>query len=174
MKKSRNKKRKIDKNSKKKSKNKNWKVLLLSLVIVYLVAYLGSLFTSPNTSSDWYNSIRPSITPPNRVFPVVWNVLFFLIALSLYFSWMSSNKLHKTKLFLLFGTNFLLNILWTILYFGLKNPSLAFIDILLLLASIFVLILFTYHISKKASYLLWPYLVWVAFASVLNYLSIQF
>ena len=154
----------------KKSKT-NWKVLILCLVIVYLVALIGSIFTSPNTNTDWYNSIRPSITPPNWVFPIVWNILFFLIACSLYLAWINSKNKDKSKLVWVFGINFGLNIFWSVLYFGLKNPLLSFFELILLEASIVGMILVTKKISKKASYLLWPYLIWVAFAGILNFLS---
>ena len=150
----------------------NWKALIAALVIVYLVAAAGSLFTAGNTSGEWYDSIKPSITPPGWVFPIVWNILFFLIALSLYFAWNSAKIKEKKKIALVFGINFLLNILWSFLYFFLKNPSLAFIDIIILEISIVTMILTAYKTSKKAAYLLIPYLLWVGFASVLNYLSL--
>ena len=73
---------------------------------------------------------------------------------------------------LVFGINFILNIFWSVLYFGLKNPGLAFIEIILLEISIIAMIILTYKISKKSSYLLIPYFLWVAFASLLNFLSI--
>ena len=151
----------------------NWKILITCLVIVYLVAFVGSLFTSPVTDSEWYESIKPSITPPSWVFPIVWNILFFLIALSLYFALTNSKtqKL-KTKIYFVFSINFLLNITWSVFYFGMKNPLFAFIDLIFLWFSIIAMILVTYKIDKKASYLLIPYLLWVSFAGVLNYLSI--
>lgn len=155
----------------KKSK-KNWKVLIMSLVIVYLVAFIGSIFTSKNTNSDWYNSIKPSITPPNYVFPIVWNVLFFLIALSLYFNWMSADSKQKNKIIYVFGINFILNILWSVFYFEMKIPLLAFFDIIALLISTVAMIIVSYKINKKAAYLLLPYLLWLGFASILNLLTI--
>ena len=145
--------------------------MILSLVIVYLVAFLGSLFTSPVTDSQWYESIKPAITPPNWVFPIVWNILFFLIALSLYLSWTNSKKKDKKKIITAFSINFILNIFWSVLYFGLKNPLLSFFELILLWISILAMILVTYNINKTSSYLLWPYLAWVSFAGVLNYLS---
>jgi translocator protein len=149
----------------------NWKVLIISLVIIYAVAFIGSLFTSPNTNTEWYNSIKPSITPPNYVFPIVWNILFFLIAISLYISWTNSNKNQKEKIALVFGINFVLNILWSVLYFGMQNPLLAFYEIIFLEISIFSMIYTTYKINKASSYLLIPYFIWVGFAMILNYLS---
>lgn len=154
-------------------KNKiNWKVLIVSLVIVYAVAFVGGLFTSSTTKSGWYEAIKPAITPPNFVFPIVWNILFFLIGVSLYFSWISKKPRETNKVIIAYGLNFLLNILWSILYFGMRNPRFAFFEILLLWGSILYLVMFTYKINKKASYLLIPYLLWVSFATILNYLSI--
>jgi tryptophan-rich sensory protein len=155
-----------------KKKGINWKVLIICLLIVFvLVGGIGSLFTSRNVNSEWYKSIQPSITPPNWVFPVVWNFLFLLISLSLYFAWTNSkNKRQKKKIVLIFGINFILNILWSILFFGLKQTQFAFVEIILLWFSILSMIIILDKTSKKSSWLLVPYLIWVTFASILNYL----
>ncbi|MDO8622815.1 MAG: TspO/MBR family protein [archaeon] len=153
-------------------KRMNWKALIISFIIVYLVAFIGSIFTSPAVNSDWYQTIKPSITPPNYVFPIAWNILFFLIALSLYFAWTNSkNKNTKKRVAFLFGLNLALNILWSFLYFYLKNPTSAFFELIALWFSIVLMINLIYKISKKASWLLVPYLLWVSFAGILNYLS---
>lgn len=151
----------------------NLKVFIICLLVVFLiVGGIGSLFTSSNTNTAWYSSIKPSITPPNWVFPIAWNILFLLITFSLYFAWVNSkNKEQKKKVALIFGINFILNILWSVLFFGLKYTRLAFIEIILFWISILTMILITRKITKKSSWLLLPYLVWVAFASVLNYLA---
>jgi len=150
----------------------NLKVFIICLLIVFIfVGGIGSLFTTKNVNSDWYQSIQPAITPPNWVFPIAWNILFLLISFSLYFAWTSSkNKREKKKVAIIFGINFVLNILWSVLFFGLKQPRIAFIEIILLWLSIFCVILITRKISKKSSWLLVPYLIWVTFASVLNYI----
>ena len=155
-----------------KKKGFNLKVFIICLVIVFLVAFIGSLFTSGNSSGDWYDSIKPSITPPGWVFPIVWNILFFLIAVSLYFAWQSANNKQKKSVLIVFAINFILNIFWSFLYFYLRRPPLAFIEIFFLLISIVSMILVTWKIDKKSSYLLIPYLVWVSFATILNYLTI--
>ena len=149
----------------------NVKVLIFSLLITYFVGFIGSIFTSKNTKSEWYNSIRPSITPPNIVFPIVWNILFFLIGLSLAYSWLKAKSKIKTAVF--YGINFALNIIWSVFYFAMKNPLLAFFDIILLIASTLYLIIYNWKIDRKASYLLMPYLLWLLFASILNFLSIR-
>lgn len=150
----------------------NWKLLILSFIIVYAAAFIGGLFTSQGTNSSWYQSIKPSLTPPNWVFPIVWNILFFLIALSLYFSLINSkNKSLKLKVGIVFAINLILNILWSVFYFSLKKPLFAFFDLILLWFSIILMILITYRVDKKSSLLLLPYLLWVSFAGILNYLS---
>jgi benzodiazapine receptor len=149
----------------------NWTVLIASLIIAYFTAFIGSLFTSSAVKSAWYSSIKPSITPPNYVFPIAWNILFFLIALSLYFAWTSSKKDQKKTIAWVFGINLILNIVWSILFFGMRNPRAAFIEIIPFWISIAVMMIATWKINKKASWLLLPYLLWVAFASILNFLS---
>lgn len=149
-----------------------WKKLILSLLIVYATAFMGGLFTSQGTNTPWYESIKPSLTPPNWVFPIVWNILFFLIALSLYFVLVeSTNRLFKLKVEIVFAINLLLNVLWSVFYFSLKKPVFAFFDLILLWFSIILMILMTYRVDRKSSFLLIPYLLWVSFAGILNYLS---
>jgi tryptophan-rich sensory protein len=146
----------------------DWRVLILSLILVYAIAFLGGLFTSPVTSSEWYDSIRPSITPPNWVFPIVWNILFFLIAISLYLAWISAKENQKQIVATVFGINLALNLLWSIFFFGLQRPSLAFAELLVLEASIIIMMIKINPINKTSAYLLIPYLLWVAFAGILN------
>ncbi|MFH1801248.1 MAG: TspO/MBR family protein [archaeon] len=148
-----------------------WKILIFFLIIVFSIAFIGGLFTSSNTKTDWYESIKPSITPPDYVFPIVWNILFFMIALSLYLAWTNSkNKKIKKKVAVIFGINLLLNLFWSVLFFGLRSPEFAFYELILLWASIFVMISINYKINKTSAYLLIPYLFWVSFAGILNYL----
>lgn len=156
------------KNRKTGIKGIKWKVLILSLAIVFLVALIGSIFTSNAVKGKWYDSIKPDIAPPNYVFPIVWNILFFLIALSLYFSWIKGDKKQKNNIIIYYGVNFFLNILWSALFFGLKNPLIALFEIIALLGSIFTMIQVSYKIDKKAAYLLIPYCLWVGFATMLN------
>jgi len=158
---------------KKKNKVKYNRIVLLFcfLLVFLLLGGIGSIFTIKNTDTLWYNTIKPSITPPSWVFPVVWNILFILITFSFYFAWINSkNKKQKKRVGLLFGINFILNILWSVLFFELKFTQIAFIEIILLWLSILAVILGVNDISKKSSWLLLPYLIWVAFASILNIL----
>ncbi len=149
------------------------KILIVCIAIMFLIAGIGSLFTVNKTDSAWYNAVKPSITPPGWVFPIVWNILFLLMAFSLYSSWTNTeDKKTRNKIFFFFGVNLFLNVLWSLFYFTLENPLLALFDLILLWASILVLILLSWKKNRKASLLLVPYLLWVSFASILNFLSI--
>lgn len=152
-------------------KRVNYKVLIASLIIVFLVAFIGSIFTRRGTNTEWYESIKPSITPPNYVFPIVWTILFLLIAISLYLAWTKA-KNTTIKVAIIFTINFILNILWSLFYFTMKKPAVAFVDLIFLWFSIIVMIAVTYKVDKRAAWLLVPYLLWVSFAGVLNWLSV--
>ncbi|MFW6226437.1 MAG: TspO/MBR family protein [bacterium] len=145
----------------------NYKVLIASLVVVYFIGFAGGLFTD---TGDWYDSIKPEITPPGYVFAIVWNILFFLIAISIYTSYVKGSKEQKLIVLMLFGINLLLNFLWSVIFFGMQNPVLAFYELILFGISIISLIYYNYKINKFSSYLLIPYLIWICFAGYLNYL----
>lgn len=141
-----------------------------SIVIPLLVGYFGSLFTTPSIGT-WYASInKPAFNPPNWIFFPVWTTLFILMGISLYLIWEKypKNKLSKNALYV-FGLQLGLNLLWSLLFFGLKNPLYAAIEIVVLWMAILITIMKFRKISKTASLLLLPYLAWVAFAAALNF-----
>lgn len=143
---------------------------LLSLLIVSLVAFVGSLFTK---FGAWYYSVRPAITPPNWVFPIVWNILYILIAISIYLTWLECEKRNKDKKIIwLFAINLAANALWSFFYFRLQSPILGFLDILIMIVTTVWLIFTVRKFNKTAAILLVPYLLWIMFASLLNLLSI--
>ena len=150
----------------------NPQILFITVLIVFSVALFSALFVSPVIQSSWYENIKPAITPPNWIFHIVTDILFFMIALSLYFTWIDSKKQDKKMIAWEFGFNFFLIALWSILFFGLKSPLYAFFDIIFLLISIISLIYISYDINKKSVYLLIPYLIWTGFIAVLNLFAI--
>ncbi len=145
--------------------------LSLSIILVLFASLTGSVFMENQSDSAWYQTVKPSITPPNFVFPIVWTTLFILIGISIYLSLTSAKKKAKNKILFWFIVNLVLNSVWTLFYFNLHNPLVAFIDLILILATIVYLILLTYKANKLSSYLLVPYFLWVSFAGVLNLLS---
>ncbi len=149
----------------------DWKAFVISLLVVYVVAFIGGTFTSDSVNSQWYDSIKPEITPPNWVFPIIWNILFFFIALSLYLAWISAKNFPEKKIIaLLFGLNLFLNAFWSYVFFGMQNTTGAFYVLIALLISIISIIYATWKINRISSYLLIPYFLWVAFAGILNYI----
>lgn len=155
-------------------KYRSFLILVIALVLCYGAGFLGSLFIIGETNGDWYASVRPSITPPNWLFPIVWNILFLLIAVSFWLTWIgSTNDKDRKKIVWVYGINLVANVLWSAFYFGLHNPSLAFVDLILIVSTIIVAMVISRRIDKRASLLLMPYLIWVIFAGLLNFLSIS-
>ncbi len=143
--------------------------LTISVLIPLSVGFLGSLFTTPSIGT-WYATLnKPVFNPPNWIFAPVWTALFILMGLSLYFVWEKWKKKNGMNTFYIFGMQLSLNLLWSILFFGLHKPLYALIEIVILWIAIMMTILEFRKFSKTASLLLLPYLVWVTFATVLNF-----
>lgn len=151
----------------KKSLIKSPKILIYSVLAVILTAFIGSKFT---TIDSWYESVKPSITPPNIVFPIAWTTLFALIAIAMYLSLSNSKGEIRKNLAIMFGMNLVFNVLWSLLFFKMHYPSLAFVDLILLWFSAIMIMRTCWNVSKPASWLLLPYVLWLTFAGILNYL----
>ncbi|MEX0933084.1 MAG: TspO/MBR family protein [Candidatus Pacearchaeota archaeon] len=147
----------------------DWKIFLVCLVMVFVVAFFGSLFTSGNVDSNWYVENQPSFNPPSWIFGPVWTILYFLITLSLYFAWTKSDKREKKIVGIVFGLNLIFNAIWSYLFFELQKPLLAFIDLTFIWVTIWAMIFITWKIDRKSAWLLAPYLLWLTFAGILNF-----
>lgn len=145
----------------------NYFKLIVSIVLCQMAGVIGSFFTISSVSSWYFELNKPSFNPPSWVFGPVWVTLYFLMGISLYLVWNKSAK--KTLAITIFGIQLFLNSLWPVLFFGLRNPFFALIEIILLWISILLSIIYFKKISKTAAYLLIPYLLWVSFAGILNF-----
>ena len=144
-------------------KVKSWGKLIGYIALCEGAGILGSIFTV-NSIQNWYAFLnKPSFSPPNFLFGPVWTLLYFLMGISLYL--VRKNKF-AVKLFLV---HLFVNAIWSIIFFGMHNITLALVDILVMWGMIVAMILKFYPIKKSASYLLLPYIMWVTFATVLNY-----
>ncbi|OGE33683.1 TspO protein [Candidatus Daviesbacteria bacterium RIFCSPHIGHO2_02_FULL_36_13] len=142
---------------------KNLLKLIFSIGICLGAGVLGSFFTISSIPT-WYVTLnKPFFSPPNWVFGPVWTILYILMGYSLYLVW------KKKKVPSIFWIQLILNASWSIIFFGMKSPSLALINIAVLWIAIVLTIKSFYKINKLAAYLLYPYLAWVSFASILNY-----
>ena len=143
--------------------------LVISVVGCELAGIVGSAFTIPAIPT-WYATLnKPTFSPPNWIFGPVWTLLYFLMGLSFYLIWRKGWNNKEVKVA---GKYFLaqlgLNFIWSPIFFGLKSPALALLVIIAMWALIVMTIKKFHPLSKLASYLLIPYLLWVSFASVLN------
>jgi tryptophan-rich sensory protein len=143
-------------------------LIVISILISLAAGFIGSFFTASSIDS-WYSTLnQPSFNPPNWLFGPVWTFLYILIGISLYLVWNSKAKNKKCAV-MIFSIQLALNALWSILFFGLQNITLAFFEILILWTSIVYTMFLFYKIDKLSMYLLIPYILWVSFATILNF-----
>lgn len=148
---------------------KNILKFLVSIFFILAVGFLGSIFTSISVST-WYPELKkPLFTPPNWIFGPVWTLLYILMGISFYIVWSKTDIKSNKNAFYFFIIQLLLNLLWSFFFFGLKSPIFGLFDIFLLLIFIILTILEFYKISKISAFLMVPYLIWVSFATVLNF-----
>lgn len=149
---------------------KNFLKLLGSILICFTAAGLGTLFTT-SAIPTWYATLnKPPFSPPNYLFGPVWTILYILMGISLYLIWSKGLKNKKVRdAIYLFGIQLFLNAIWSPVFFGAHNLLLAFVIIVAMWIYIVKTIKAFAKIDKTASYLLYPYLAWVSFASILNF-----
>ena len=166
--------------------------LIIAVGISELAGVVGALFTTPQIEG-WYSTlVKPSWNPPAWVFGPVWTVLFALIGVALFLVWQQNwrvarpligwagkawngwserlwrGDLQQFNIIALFGLQYMLNIAWSVVFFGLHAPGAAFFVLCALWCAIVYLIINFYRVSTWAAWLLVPYLAWVTFAGILN------
>lgn len=146
------------------------KKLIWAIALCQLAGVIGSIFTV-QAIPTWYADLnKPAFSPPNWVFGPAWIGLYTLMGIALYLIWQKTTKSKFKGLGLkLFYSQLALNAVWSMLFFGLKSPVLGFVDIVFLWISIVLTIYYFAKTSRVAALLLVPYIVWVSFASVLNF-----
>lgn len=143
--------------------------LLLTIFFCLSVGFLGALFTTPAIPAWYANISKPVFSPPNWLFGPVWTVLYILMAISFYLIWIKKKDVNVKNAMKLFGIQLFLNAIWSPVFFGVKNLFLALVIIVFMWIFIRKTILSFGKIDRKASRLLYPYLVWVSFAVILNF-----
>jgi tryptophan-rich sensory protein len=137
--------------------------------VCFLAAAVGSLATTSSVNG-WFATInKPTWNPPNWIFGPVWTTLFLMMGVAAWLVWKKSG--FKNAKFELgwFLFHLLLNVLWSVLFFGMQQMGMACIEIVVLWLSIAATIFLFHRHSKMAAGLLVPYLMWVSFATFLNY-----
>lgn len=147
------------------------KKLLQLFLCVLSTLLIGGIsgFATATSITTWYVDInKPSFNPPNYLFGPVWTVLYILMGISLYIILQSPKTKFRSKAITIFCIQLFLNFCWSFIFFKFQLLGLAFIEIILMWASILTMIVVFFEINKKAALLQIPYLLWVSFASVLN------
>jgi benzodiazapine receptor len=143
--------------------------LIVSIVACEGAGGIGSVFTR-KAISTWYATLKkPAFTPPNSVFGPVWVTLYALMGITVFMVWREGLAQEGVRIaFIVFWVQMVLNILWSVVFFGRRSPLGGMVVILLLWAAILLTIIKFFAVSSVAGGLLVPYLVWVSIAANLN------
>ena len=144
-------------------------VLVLFLAMCYGAAYLGAFLTNPSVD-DWYPSlVKPDWTPSGSLIGAVWTVLYTMMAVAGWLAWLKSDQKFPHHILTAFLLQLVLNVAWTGLFFGMRSPGLASLEIVALWIAILVTTWIFWKVNRLAGILMIPYLAWVGFAAVLNW-----
>lgn len=146
-----------------------WMLAFLAVAPVVAASLLGQAVTTPNLA-PWYASLaKPAFNPPNWIFAPVWTALYAMMAYAFWRVLRSPvGRPQRPRAILLFLAQIALNAAWSVAFFGMQNPVLGLIVILALAGAIVATISAFMILDAVAGWLLLPYLVWVAFATLLN------
>ncbi|HEY0328177.1 MAG TPA: TspO/MBR family protein [Rhodopseudomonas sp.] len=149
-----------------------WTPVLIAAAAATCIGTVGGLLTN---TGIWYQAlVKPSWQPPDWLFGPAWTLIFALAAISAIYAWRSAQDPSQRRwVVALFALNGLLNLLWSTLFFVVKRPDWAVLEVVLLWLSVLLPILVFWRRSKTASFYLVPYLLWVAFAAFLNLTVVQ-
>jgi tryptophan-rich sensory protein len=141
-------------------------LVLVGWLVLTLAAAATGVFVSPD---GWYSRLaKPAWTPPSWLFGPVWTLLYALMAVAAWRVWREGGWKAQRRTLTLYLVQWALNALWTPLFFGLQRPGLAFAEILILDAAVLFTLAAFWRVRRISGLLLVPYMLWVAFATVLN------
>jgi benzodiazapine receptor len=142
-------------------------VVIITLCVV-VISLLGQMAT--NSQGEWFKSLaKPSWNPPGWLFGPVWSTIYVLLIISASIVWHRTIGSERSKLMKLYALNGLFNLAWSFCFFQAESTALGMIDIVLVWITVLLLVIMTWPVSRPASLMLVPYLLWVTFASVLNF-----
>lgn len=143
--------------------------LIISLILTLLVGF-GAGFVTTDAINSWYSDLqKPFFNPPGWVFAPVWTILYILMGISSYLVWKLPETSKRNIALFIFVLQLLLNGTWNLIFFKLHAIGLAFANIFILWIMIIVTMYLFTSLSKLAAWLLYPYLLWVSYAAVLNF-----
>ncbi len=141
---------------------------LLSFAVFVGLVIAAAAFGGQWGADPWYRALsKPSWTPPDRLFPIAWTLLYLMIAIAGWLTWETAYE-SRNLLLGLWGAQLVANAVWSYIFFGRKEIALAFFDIAVLWLLIAAFILLGWDVNQRASLLFVPYLIWVTYAGALN------
>lgn len=146
--------------------NIKWKSLLINIVIPLAVGGVASLITMGGFK-DYSSVVKPPLSPPPWLFPVVWTILYILMGISSYLVY-EKNDADNKKALTLYAIQLALNFIWPIFFFGFDAYFFSFILLIILWVFVLLTIISFYKTNKLAGLLMIPYLIWLTFAAYLN------
>lgn len=141
----------------------DYKSLIKYILITFII---GGLFTPFTMNTEFYKSLNKPFEIPSIVFPIVWSILYLLMAISLYMV----KKEDSSENYLIYYIQLIVNSLWTLFFFGFKWYLFSFFWIILLIILVVAMIKKFYSIKPLAGYLNIPYFLWLIFAGYLNFM----
>lgn len=140
--------------------------LLGGAIFCVVLAVAGGVLTR---LTPWYHSLKkPGWKPPDWAFGPIWTTVFACLSLAIALAWEAAGPAQRQDMLLVLGVNGLLNIAWSAIFFVMKNPSLAFYELVVFWLSILLVLALFFSISRSAGLLVLPYIFWVTAAGVLN------
>jgi translocator protein len=141
--------------------------LIGGAVFCIIMGIAGGLLTQ--LSPWYYDLVQPKWKPPDWSFGPVWTLVFAFICFAIAYAWDAADASQRTLFLIALAINGILNIAWSGVFFVMKNPKLAFIELVLFWLSIVFLIWVAASISQTAALLFIPYILWVTIAGALNF-----
>lgn len=150
-------------------KNNDWKAYGLWIAICEAVGFISGWLSREGMAIYDATAVKPSFSPPDWVFPVVWGILFALMVISAAKISLKPPSQARSRGLNLFATQLIVNFFWSLFFFNLQAFEFALIWLILLLVLVVLTFLQFRKIDKVAGWLLIPYIIWLAFAAVLNW-----
>ncbi len=149
--------------------SKDWLGWGVFVAICFLAAAIGSWCTAGSVKT-WYPALlKPAGTPPGWVFGPAWTTLYLLMGTAAWLVWRQRSASDVTLALALFFAQLALNATWSFVFFGMRRPGLALLEILVLLAAIIAMMANFAPLSRLAFWLMTPYVAWVSYATFLNF-----
>jgi tryptophan-rich sensory protein len=143
------------------------------VALAAIASAIGSSVTLPQIDGWYVGLAKPSFTPPNWVFGPVWTLIYLTMAIAGWLIWYRYGLSEARVALSLFAVQLVLNVLWSVLFFGLQRPGIALVDIVLLWLAILATLAAFLRLRPAAGWLLVPYLLWVSYAVALNAAIVQ-